>query len=157
MAVRFRPMEEPYGDDVFQMMKVGLYPYVEQVFGWDDDFQQQRMRDDYRPEWFYWVYVNSERVGFVCFKPYDNALHLHLIVLDQKFQGRGYGQVVMAAIHDLARSESRDVTLTSFKCNTRAVAFYQSLGYDITEDEEHFLLFRLAHKNNRSPILCQAD
>lgn len=145
MSITFQQMEDPYSDEVFRLTKSGLFPYVNEVFGWDDEFQKQRMRVDYRPEWFHWVYFTGSRIGYVCFKPYDQALHLHLIVLDHDVIGRGLGKKVMAEIHRIAAEEKRDVTLSSFKCNERAVKMYESLNYEIIEEEEHFLLFRKPH------------
>ena len=142
MSIIFIQMDDPYTEEVFELTKEGLYPFVDEVFGWDDEFQKQRMRDDYKREWFYWIYEANTKVGYACFKPYDHSLHLHLIVLAQKFIGNGLGKKVMAAICKIAETENRDITLSSFKCNKRAVNLYKSLNYEVTEEEEHFLLFR---------------
>lgn len=141
MSIIFEQMDDPYSEEVFALTKEGLYPFVDKVFGWDDEFQRQRMRDDYKPEWFYWVYDSGSKVGYVCFKPYEQSLHLHLIVLAERFIGNGLGKKVMEAVHKIAEKESRDVTLSCFKCNKRAVNLYNSLNYEVTE-EEHFFLFR---------------
>lgn len=145
MSITFKQMDDPYSEEVFGLTKEGLYPFVDEVFGWDDEFQRQRMLDDYEPEWFYWIYELKTKIGYVCFKPYDQSLHLHLIVLAKKFIGNGLGKKVMAEIHKVAEKESRDVTLSCFKCNDRAVNLYRSLNYKVTEEEEHFLLFRKPH------------
>ncbi|RXJ72687.1 GNAT family N-acetyltransferase [Veronia nyctiphanis] len=147
MQLRFEPVEDPFGDEVFQMMKSGLYPFVEEVFGWDEEFQKRRMRDDYKAEWFYWVLDQTEKVGFVCFKPYDESLHLHLVVVMVPFQGRGYGKLIMHKIHEVAQTESRDITLSCFKKNERAVRLYQSLSYQLTAEEEHFYSFKRSNSN----------
>ena len=106
------------------------------------------MRDEYKPDWFYWVHSGFDQIGFVCFKLYGNALHLHMVVIADEFQSSGNGRNVMSAIHDIARANGRDVTLSSFKCNERAVKLYKSLNYETTKEEEHFLLFRLPHNKN---------
>jgi ribosomal protein S18 acetylase RimI-like enzyme len=54
----------------------------------------------------------------------------------------------MNVLHDIAAAEQRDITLSSFKVNLRAVALYKSLGYDIETEEEHFLLFRRAYRKD---------
>ncbi len=141
-------MENPYSNEVFDMTKTGLFPFVDDVFGWEDEFQKQRMRKDYKATWFKWVYDKGRKIGYVCFKPYDQSLHLHLIIVSEPYQGKGYGKQIMKAIHELARAEKRDITLSSFKHNLRAVHLYKSLNYEISEEEEHFLSFRLPlHKN----------
>jgi len=142
MSISFRRIDDPYSEEIFRLTKTGLFPFVDEVFGWDDEFQKQRMRDDYEPEWFHWVFEGDQRIGYVCFKPYEQALHLHLLVLEQAYTGLGYGKRVMEAIHKKATDERRDITLSSFKCNERAVHLYKSLNYEVTEEEAHFLLFR---------------
>ncbi|EAR11341.1 GNAT family N-acetyltransferase [Reinekea blandensis] len=141
-AIRFDPIADPYSDNVFQRIKSGLYTSVDTVFGWKDDFQRQRIKDEYRAEWFYWAMAEDQCLGLVCFKPYDHALHLHLIIVDAALRGQGVGKKIMQAIHHRADAEARTVTLSCFRCNTPALHLYQSLGYEITSEEPEFLLFR---------------
>lgn len=140
--IRFEGIADPYNDDVFQRIKTGLHPYVDNVFGWDDNFQRQRIKNEYQPDWFYWALTDDQCLGLVCFKRYDQALHLHLIIVDEAFRGQGYGKRIMQAIHDCADDEARAVTLSCFRCNTPALRLYETLGYTITSEEPDFLLFR---------------
>ncbi|MDN3648560.1 GNAT family N-acetyltransferase [Reinekea marina] len=141
-GVAIKPMEDPYSSQVFDLTKAELFPFVDEVFGWDDAFQKQRMMDDYKPHWFYWLEFEKEEIGYLCFKRYDQAIHIHLLILKPQWQNRGYGRKVMEFIHSMARLEQRDITLSSFKINTKAVSLYRSLGYHLSGEEEHFLLFR---------------
>lgn len=68
-------------EQVFIVVKEGIFPYVEAVFGWDDQFQRERLICAYQPHWFSWILQSSERVGLLCCKPYDNALHLHMLII----------------------------------------------------------------------------
>lgn len=145
MNVTFEKVENPYSQEVFELTKTGLFPFVDEVFGWDDDFQKQRMRNDYQSEWFFWAIIEGTRVGYVCFKRYEQAIHLHLIIIDQIHQRKGYGRAIMQAIQSIAFKEKRDVTLSSFKCNELAVKLYKELGYEVEKEEEHFLIFRLQY------------
>jgi ribosomal protein S18 acetylase RimI-like enzyme len=142
----FVPIPESEFESVFSKMKAGLYSFVETVFGWDDDFQRARMRSDYEWSWMHWVESDGDALGFVCFKRYDQALHVHLIVVDEEHQGQGRGKEIMHALEAIAREEARDVTLSSFKLNSRAISLYRSLGYQLETQEEHFNLYRLPYK-----------
>ncbi len=51
------------------------------MFGWDDDFQRERLTNEYEPHWFSWILAEGERVGLLCCKPYDDALHVHLLII----------------------------------------------------------------------------
>lgn len=150
--IRLKQIPESESETVFEIVKMGIFPYVAAVFGWDDAFQRQRLRTDYQAEWFHWVYRVSpgqpeqqseqqpeERVALLCFKPYEQAYHVHLLIVLPEFQEQGIGKAVMEYVHALAqRSACKRVTLSSFVINQRAVQFYQTLGYTITETETDF-------------------
>ena len=36
----------------FAAVKEGIFPYVEAVFGWDDEMQRERLTNEYQPHWF---------------------------------------------------------------------------------------------------------
>ncbi|MDN3629216.1 GNAT family N-acetyltransferase [Vibrio lentus] len=137
-------------EELFACVKQGIFIHVDSVFGWDDDFQRQRLLNDYHPSWFHWVYRGKERIGLMCFKPYDNAYHIHLLIILPQYQGRTLGKEVMTLIHKRAMEEQREqVTLSSFRSNTRAISFYQALGYQIVDDgDENFVGMTLTLTNH---------
>jgi len=139
--IQFRLVSNSELDELFACVKQGLFIHVDDVFGWDDDFQRQRLINDYHPSWFHWIYHKNERVGLVCFKPYDNAYHVHFLIISPQYQGRSLGKQVMTFIQKRAMEERREqVTLSSFRSNTSAISFYQALGYQIVDDSDaHFI------------------
>ncbi|PTP88321.1 histone acetyltransferase [Vibrio splendidus] len=133
--IQFQLVSNSEFEELFTCVKQGLFIHVDNVFDWDDDFQRQRLLNDYHPSWFHWVYRGKERIGLVCFKPYDNAYHIHLLIIFPQNQGRSLGKQVMTLIHKRATEERREqVTLSSFRSNTRAISFYQSLGYRVVDE-----------------------
>lgn len=131
-------------ESVFSVVKQGLYSHVDAVFGWCDEFQVNRLKNDYEPHWFHWVYINNEQVGLLCFKPYENAFHVHLLIVFPEFQNQQLGGRVMNVVHEMAREQGRShVTLSSFTRNESALRFYKSLGYKVTESDENFLSLSL--------------
>ena len=139
------PVPESQFEDVFALLKAGLFSVVDEVFGWQDDFQRQRLHDDYQWSWMHWVIEHGTRKALVCFKRYEQALHLHLILIYPEFQRQGLGTKMMALIQEIAKQEQRDITLSALKKNVGAVSLYQKLGYVVEQEEEHFLLFRLPY------------
>lgn len=139
MDVKLVPLAEEEFDSLFTVVKQGLHTHVEAAFGWCDRFQRQRLKTDYQPQWFYWAYVGGERVALLCFKPYDNALHIHLLIVFPEFQNQKLGTRIMQHVHELARVQGRDaVTLSSFTSNQSAIRFYQSLGYKVIQSDHQF-------------------
>ncbi|MCW0504951.1 GNAT family N-acetyltransferase [Aeromonas piscicola] len=124
----------------FAAVKQGIFPYVEAVFGWDDEFQRERLTCAYQPQWFSWILQGGERVGLLCSKPYEDALHVHLLIIFPQYQGRQLGAAVMARLHREAEREGKcRVTLSSFTDNHGAIRFYQRLGYKVIEGDQEFV------------------
>lgn len=142
MIIKLEPVSPSEFDALFAIVKQAIYPYVDEVFGWDDDFQKRRLIEDYEPNWFYWVYADATRIGMLCFKPYDHAFHIHLLVVFPEYQNCQFGESIMAYVHHLAKLEGRErITLSSFMENTGAIAFYIRLDYQVVETEDDFLTF----------------
>lgn len=142
MTIEFEPIDPREMDDVFNMMKAGLHDFVREVYGWDEDYQRQRMNNCYQPQWFYWIVFEGINIGFICFKKIDQQLHIHFLVVAPQFQGRGLGKKTMQRVHKIADTESRLVTLSCFKSNTQAITFYQSLGYLAASEDAYFFNFQ---------------
>ncbi|ELN9189196.1 GNAT family N-acetyltransferase [Vibrio cholerae] len=144
MDIQLIQIENDEFESVFSVVKQGLYSHVDAVFGWCDEFQVNRLKNDYEPHWFHWVYINNEQVGLLCFKPYENAFHVHLLIVFPEFQNQQLGGRVMNVVHEMAREQGRShVTLSSFTRNESALRFYKSLGYKVTESDENFLSLSL--------------
>lgn len=88
----------------------------------------------------YWL----KRKAIVLEKKYElssNSIHVHLLIIFEEFQGQGLGRDVMLEIHKNARNTAKLVKLSCFKINTKAVSFYQSLGYSVFGEDEYFYDF----------------
>ena len=150
--IQFQLVSNLEFEELFACVKQGIFIHVDSVFGWDDDFQRQRLLNDYHPSWFHWVYRGKERTGLVCFKPYDNAYHIHLLIILPQYQGKSLGKKVMYVIHKRAMEEQREqVTLSSFRSNTRAISFYQALGYQIVDDSNEDFVGMTLNLANSQP------
>ncbi|MGL6052846.1 MAG: GNAT family N-acetyltransferase [Aeromonas salmonicida] len=127
-------------EGVFTAIKQGIYPYVESLFGWDDEFQRERLSRVYQPQWFSWILQGGERVGLLCCKLYDNALHVHPLIIFLQYQGRQLGSAVMERLQrEVEREGKSRVTLSSFTGNQGAVRFYECLGYKMVERDQEFV------------------
>lgn len=144
MSIKLKAVPDNEFNAPFEVAKEALYPFVDAVFGWSDDFQRARIKNEYQPQWFSWIYHDKERIGLLCCKPYENAIHVHLLIVFLQFQNRGFGEMVMRSIHSLAEIESKKyVTLSSFKINELAICFYNRLGYGIVESDDDFVSLSL--------------
>lgn len=82
----------------------------------------------------------GERIGLLCSKPYEDAQHVHLLIIFPQYQGRQLGAVVMERLHQEAEREGKcRVTLSSFTDNHGAIRFYERLGYNVVEEDQEFV------------------
>lgn len=137
--IRLTPFVSEDLKAAFQLYEETLRSVVDRAFGWEDGFQRERFASRYELSWFHWVEASANRVGYVCFFEKSDELHMSLLIIDPKFQGRSFGRKVMSLLQNRAKQSSKRVTLSSFKKNEAAISFYQKLGYQITGEDEHFV------------------
>ncbi|MGF1685052.1 GNAT family N-acetyltransferase [Photobacterium minamisatsumaniensis] len=142
--MKFVPVQNGEFFEVFAVVKQGLFEHIDSVFGWEDDFQRQRLESEYRLKWFHWIFSNDVRVGLVCFRPYDDAYHIHLLLVFPEYRQQRYGKTAMVKVHNQALDEKcKRITLSSFSRNTVVLSFYERLGYEVVENEEDFVSLSL--------------
>ena len=71
-------------------------------------------------------------------------LKLHQLFILPEYQGRGIGSACMTRIVKDANFAQKPVMLQVLKINTRAIAFYQRMGFVIADDDSsHVLMEKL--------------
>ena len=82
------------------------------------------------------VYADDELVGFVMFglDLDDNRYYLVRLMIDEKFQGRGYGKsATLAVIEKMKRvDDCNEIYLSFVPENTGAQRLYESVGFERT-------------------------
>lgn len=136
-------------DEVYELYKEGLFEFIDQTFGWNEEFQRSRFQSSYAKETLFWVLDgNRQRIGLLCYRKSDQALHLSLLLLYKAHQGSGIGRQIMEQLEALASEEGIRITLSTFKVNRKAFSFYQSLGYQVERQDENF--YEMSKSFNRS-------
>ena len=129
-------------DDQKDFVASNLYSIAESQFG--DDFEGHW---DFTP---WGIYEGDTPVGFLLYgynfeHPTQQAFIIRMMV-DEKFQGRGYGRFGMAAILEIFRADERikAVGISYEPENEQAKRLYASLGFVETgrliEDETEAVL-----------------
>ncbi|MEQ5839509.1 GNAT family N-acetyltransferase [Paraburkholderia acidicola] len=150
-AVHLLPMSEGAIDRqaLFALYKRSLHEYIDQTFGWDEDFQQDRFSNSYPDPEISLIVSGSTTVGYVALRNEPKSLHLSLLLLQPESRNRGIGRTVMQTLMSRAAAFSQPVTLSCFVRNRAAISFYQKLGFCVVTEDEHFVTYR-------SPIPDQA-
>jgi ribosomal protein S18 acetylase RimI-like enzyme len=130
--------------ELFDLYEAALRGYIDLAFGWDEAMQRQRFRASYDPADIWLVEVSGETTGYIAVKTDHGQLHLSLLILKPRFQRRGIGRKVMDALVAMAAETGAGITLSCFLSNTGAKAFYESLGFAATAQDEHFVTYCLS-------------
>lgn len=137
--IHLKPLTAGELDEAYQLYRDCLFEFIGRAFGWNEAFQQQRFRSSYPIDSMRWLTdVNSRRFGLVSFLEKDQSLHLSLLLLYQAHRGSGLGSLVMRELEGLAEGSGRKITLSTFRENKGAFVFYQKLGYQTDNQDEHF-------------------
>jgi len=100
----------------------------------------------------YWItnaiYNDDELVGFLMYlKNYErNELYLCRLMIDQKYQGRGYGKGALDRLKEIAMSDEKikTIKLSTNPENKNGIRIYEKFGFVdmhcMDDDEEEFVL-----------------
>lgn len=92
-AVRLSPLSDYPIDrsDLFALCKLSLFEFIDQTFGWVENFQQSRFDASYPDEAFSVILLGAQAVGYVSQKSELDSLHLSLLLLQPAHRRRGVG------------------------------------------------------------------
>jgi GNAT superfamily N-acetyltransferase len=115
--------------------------YVEQVWGWDEAEQQHLHAQRFAAQNISIISVAGTDVGIIATATASDCLHVHQLFILPEHQGKGIGRQCMLLIMEEARRLGLPVRLRVLKVNSRALAFYERLGFTRThETDTHHLL-----------------
>jgi ribosomal protein S18 acetylase RimI-like enzyme len=84
----------------------------------------------------YGIYEDDDLAGFYWMELRGEALHLHGLILNEGFQGRGIGTRVLGNLAAEYRDQARYIELGVDQTNTKAKALYERVGYRVVKTLE---------------------
>ena len=120
---------------VFAVKKEAFREYAEQVWGWDESHQRESHNARFASHDFCIIGFRGTNVGFFATSNTSEKLTLHQLFILPEYQGRGIGSACMTRIVNEAKMEQKPVMLQVLKINTRAIAFYERIGFKIASDD----------------------
>ena len=113
---------------MYELKKLVLRKYVEDIWGWDETVQLQYHADHYHPEQTHIIEVNGNSIGTVEITEKEKELFLCSLYLLPDFQGKGIGSHIIS--HCLQTTgRNKQVTLEVLHSNTRARKLYERMGF----------------------------
>ena len=140
----FRKAQANDNEFVFTVKKAAFREYVEQVWGWDDDYQRELHNRRFDSQDVCIIQFSGTDIGFLATSSTPDMLKVNQIYILPEYQGKGIGSACMTRIVDDASLEMKSVALQVLKVNTRGITFYQRLGFSIVgESRTHFQMEKL--------------
>lgn len=138
LDIALRSATEKDGDLLWDLHRVSLKPYVEQSWGWDDNFQRRYFWEHFSPEKSQVIQCEGVDAGVLTVEESPLGYILSNIELYPKYQGRGIGTSLISSLIEKANQRGLPVCLRVLKINP-ARQLYERLGFIIIgETETHY-------------------
>ena len=129
-------------DLIYALKAESVRPYVEKIWGWDEDYQKKDFDGDFaHMDQFNVIEIDGRFVGFVQYYfeyPYFEVVEIHLL---PEYRGKGVGSDILRYLQKVCIAQDRKIRIGCFKENHRAKALYQKLGFMQTEETDtHYIL-----------------
>ncbi len=130
-TITFRETTDEDFDFVFNLNKINMQKYVEEIRGWDDDYEREDMKKKFTPGMDKVVQVDGKDAGILRVLETDESIRLDHVELLPEFQGQGIGSKI---IKDLI-IKNKPISLQVLKRNP-AVELYKKLGFEIVGETD---------------------
>ena len=129
-------------DVIYALKAASVRPYVEKIWGWDEDYQKNDFDDDFSHiDQFHVIEINRSFAGFVQYyfeHPYFEVVEIHLL---PEHRGKGIGFDILRYLQKICIAQDSKIHIGCFKENRRAKQLYQRMGFvQAEETDTHFIL-----------------
>ena len=120
---------------VFQLNKINMRHFVEQIRGWDEEAERKDMRRKFLPFVDQIIQVNGIDVGIFSVEQRQGEIYLKHIEILPEYQGQGIGGSLIRSVQSQAMTQGLSVKLTVLKANS-AKQIYERLGFRVIQEYE---------------------
>jgi ribosomal protein S18 acetylase RimI-like enzyme len=140
IAYQFRPATHADRDSLYRLHVAAMHTHIEQVWGWDDVWQQRYFDDHFDPSRSQLVVVDGVDVGVLAVEWREDVAFIANIEVLPEYQGRGLGAAIIQGVIADAAARGLPVALHVLKINP-ARRLYERLGFIVTgETDTHYLM-----------------
>ena len=136
-------------DLTYKIKKNALSEYLEQLWGWNDEAQYEFHLEHFNPNNFQIIEILNSPIGYLETTQKDDILSLLNLMILKQFQGKGIGKIILV---DLLKNHPQ-IELEVLKVNTRAMRFYEGLGFKILEEIDDAFQMQICHYERSKSIL----
>ena len=130
------PAKASHQEFAYLVKKQAMGPYIKQLWGWDEQFQQTWSDNDWLNKPPQIVLYGDKPIGTIRIIEDDSSIHIERLYLLPKYQNKGIGSHLLIGILNKAQQTGRSASLCVLKINP-AKNLYLRHGFSITGEEEH--------------------
>ncbi len=136
--ISLRPATDDDQELLWDLHCSTLKPYVEQTWGWNEDFQRRYFKEHFNPSNSQVIQVDGEDGGVLTIDENQLGFILSNIELSPQYQGLGIGTSLISGLLEKASERGLPVSLRVLKINP-ARQLYLRLGFSVIgETETHY-------------------
>ncbi len=138
--IGFRPASADDFPFLMRLHAATMKQYVQQIWGWDQAFQEQRYRETFDPDDTQIITLDGDDIGMLALEEREADIFLVLIEIDPARQRQGIATSVIQDLIADGRRRSKPVFLHVLKVNP-AKSLYERLGFSVVEETPtHFYM-----------------
>ncbi len=145
MKVNYRPANENDYKYCRNLHHNGMKPYVQLLWGWKDEFQNQRYEKLWQPIKIKIITLDSKDIGYIEVSEDDEAVKLVNIFVTEELRGKGIGSRVVSDFISQYRNSVSKLTLNVL-WNNPAKHLYERLGFKFLSREDQIVKYELSFK-----------
>lgn len=143
MQISLRPATREDYDFLWWLHCATMRPYVEETWGWDEQWQAEYFHDHFDPTTRQVIECDGVPIGYISVERREHRIFLAAIEIAPDHQNRGIGTRLIRGLLDEADAKGIPVQLQVIKVNHPARRFYERLGFAVVgETETHHLMRR---------------
>ncbi|MCY3765417.1 MAG: N-acetyltransferase [Gemmatimonadetes bacterium] len=123
-------------DFTFAVKEAAFRENVEKVWGWDGADQRELHELRFASQDVHIIQYQGIDVGYFSTSATADRVRINQIFILPEYQRKGLGSACMRLIVSDARAQKKVVRLQVLKINTRAIAFYDRLGFSIVDEDD---------------------
>jgi ribosomal protein S18 acetylase RimI-like enzyme len=128
-------------DFVYKLKKIAYKEYIEQTWGWDEEFQMNFHKENFSVENAKIITIEGKPIGTVDVKEESDRIFISGLYILPDYQSKGIGTSIISELQNKAESAQKRLELEVLRVNTKAQRLYQRLGFTMEErDETKFFL-----------------
>jgi ribosomal protein S18 acetylase RimI-like enzyme len=135
MRLKLRPARPEDAEFVFQTLKATMREYVDQTWGWDEEWQRAYFEMRFDPAENQIVVLDDQGIGVIGVEKREDEVVLSSLYILPEYQGRGIGTRLIKDVLAQAFRDGLPVGLRVLRVNP-ARRLYERLGFVVVEETD---------------------